>query len=367
MNSHPLALIICCLSVLAAPAAGEDSGAGAALKKAPAEDAFPELFIAEPNYDWGTAFRGETIRHTFSVANSGKTTLVIQEVKPQCGCTLATDYKSSLAPGESTEITLTLETGALTGSKQKHTEIISNALTEDNKLLMGGEIVDLFTLDPKMPRVEAILATTRERPPAQLRLEQNIDRDVQIREVRSKEGRLETTFGSLQKQKGYLVSMQPRLDGQTDTAFQKDSLQLDVDVDGKSVQLSFPVTIALRNRIVVNPSKSVHFSRKETAGLLSADAPGEKSADAPAKTLELRSLGDPDHRFKITAVEAESKLFQTELETVAEGKHYRLKIILPRRPDGKKRFVKDKIRVKTDDPEVPLLVIPAMAQFSKSK
>ena len=120
----------------------------AARTESPKEEPRPELSIAASRYSWGTAFRGERLEHTFVIKNSGMAPLIIEEVKPQCGCTVAAEYEKTLQPGQSTSLSLTLETGALSGQKEKYTQIISNALTEDNKLWLEGEIVELLPPDP---------------------------------------------------------------------------------------------------------------------------------------------------------------------------------------------------------------------------
>lgn len=342
-----------------------------------ADEARPELSFSESRYDWGTAFRGERLEHTFVVKNTGDAPLIIEEVQPQCGCTLATDYASTLEPGQSTSISLTLETGSMTGKKEKFTTIISNALTENNKLWMEGEIVELLTLDPPMPRVEAVLGTRIKRAPTPVRLTPNLvaDREIEVLTVRTRDGKLtarltgpatptaktpgETTAT------GYVVHLEPELDGDDRTAFQDEALVVQVRVDDKTLDLRFPISIALRDRIEVSPSKSIHFSAKDTGAILAAS--GAQPTASPHKVLEILSAGDPDHHFKILEVEGTGEHFRTELETVTAGKHYRLRVFVAAGPEGRKRFVRGRFLIKTDDPAVPLISIPAMAQFPRKK
>ena len=370
------------------------------------EEPRPELSIADARYSWGTAFRGERLEHTFVVKNSGTAPLVIEEVKPQCGCTLAAEYEKTLQSGQSTSLSLTLETGAMSGKKEKYTQVISNALTEDNKLWMEGEIVELLTLDPKMPRVEAVLGTRIKPAPTPLNLTLNLpDRKVEILGVKTRDGKLtaklaktpsnsQATAASPKTEAGtrkngtqdgaqeegtkeeakqsYLVHLRPQLADGDRTAFQDEALQVQVRVDGKPLDLSFPISVALRDRIQVSPSRSIHFSAKDTEHLTSPAELGaakEKTPpkEPPHKLLDIRSIGDPDHEFKILGVEESGKHFRTKLETVTPGKHYRLRVFVVSGPEGRKRFVRDRFRLKTDDPEVPILNIPAMAQFARKR
>jgi hypothetical protein len=337
----------------------------AALPGAPArceEAPRPLLVIPEPVWDWGTAFRGERLEHIFTIENQGSAPLIISNIKPQCGCTLAEEYKKVLAPGEMTKITLTLETGAMKGEdeKKKYTEIESNAIAkEDNKLWMQGEIVDLLKLDPDKPRVEAVLGTTAPSPPGLVRLEPNreLGRKVEVLSAQSRKGLVTTSLRAAGGGPGYEISMEPRIDGTDRSAFQDDMLELAVNVDGKRTQLSYTVTIHLLERIAVNPSKSVYFAPTLTKQL--------KEGSLPRKVLDIESIGGPEHRFQVTAVSVDNASFKAEIATVEPGKRYQLAVTVLRGPEGGKGVLRGRVEVATDDPEVPILKIPLSATFTK--
>ena len=329
-----------------------------------AEEKLPELHIEEPIFDWGSAFRGERIEHSFKIKNRGEGTLVIQEVKPQCGCTLATDHPKELAPGESMELTLTLESGAMDrGSKEKYTEIISNALTEDNKLWMRGEVEDLFFLDPKMPKVESVIAVTAKPKPTVIELVPNLDRPYKITSAAARKKLLAVELKPTDVARKYTVGVTPQIPPESREAFQEDMIDLQVNVDGKSVTLSFPVTITLLERITVDPSKSVYFPRKQTSSL-PAEGPVPAADKLPKKVLDVRSIGGPGHHFRITHLEIErvkDNVFDAKYETIEEGKHYRITVTVTKR--STRRSSRGKIILKTDDPEVPVIAIPLAARF----
>jgi hypothetical protein len=148
-----------------------------------------------------------------------------------------------------------------------------------------------------------------------------------------------------------LISLDERI------AIHGESLLAAVEVDGQLIELSVPLTILIKDRIDVTPSRSVWFPRKETETLKVPGAP------LPAKTLELTSIGRPAHRFQITSIKVEKGGFRTRVETVEEGRRYRLTVELERPEGTATRLIRDNLVVETDDPRVPKITIPCTAQL----
>jgi hypothetical protein len=345
------------------PAHGEDaSGSKAPRAGASTEDKKPSpvLTIDDPIYDWGKAYQGEQIEHTFTVENKGGSTLIIEDVKSHCGCTVLreNDYKKMLEPGEKTSITINLDTTLLKGSVKKDTEVFTNALADENKLWMQGDVEELLILTPSMPKVEVVRASTAPPiPPALVRIEPNLGKTVKLSSVVPLKGFLAASLREVAAGKKYELSLSPTLKKEDKTAFQTEALETRVEVDGKALVLRLQVSVVQKERIDVSPSKSIYFHRKMTEGA------GKPGGQKPAMSLEVESIGGPAHRFKITKTAVKNQVFKVALETVEEGRHYRLQVVLDKTPEKGERFLRDSIELTTDDPEVPLLTIPAMAQF----
>ncbi|MBN1443068.1 MAG: hypothetical protein JXA90_10170, partial [Planctomycetes bacterium] len=91
---------------------------------------------------------------------------------------------------------------------------------------------------------------------------------------------------------------------------------------------------------------------------------GEEGAHPPVRTLTIRSIGGADHEFRIRKVTAREKRFLPSIETVREGREYRLKLeMLPPPEDFTGRILRDTVTVETDDPLVPEIRLPGMAQI----
>ncbi|MDR3152715.1 MAG: DUF1573 domain-containing protein [Deltaproteobacteria bacterium] len=70
----------------------------------------PRLQVAGagPVFNVGTSQPGTTVRHVFEIKNSGTEPLIITQVVPACGCTVAS-YDEFIAPGKTGKVTVSLE------------------------------------------------------------------------------------------------------------------------------------------------------------------------------------------------------------------------------------------------------------------
>ena len=95
-----------------------------------------QAVIREPIVDVGTVARGEKVEHSFVLRNEGDSVLTVREVKPACGCTVAS-YDASIAAGASGKITTVLSTEVFDGPIAK--------------------TVTVFTNDANNPRIELVI------------------------------------------------------------------------------------------------------------------------------------------------------------------------------------------------------------------
>lgn len=67
-------------------------------------------------HDFGTVRACETIQHSFTLENPGREPLTIENVQTTCGCTVAGVESKVIAPGESVEMPVTLDTKGRSGA-----------------------------------------------------------------------------------------------------------------------------------------------------------------------------------------------------------------------------------------------------------
>ena len=80
-----------------------------------AASAAPEISVDNEVYDFGFAIDGSFVRHVFVVTNTGNETLEISRVRSTCGCTTSALATNSLAPGQSVDLEVVLDTAGYGG------------------------------------------------------------------------------------------------------------------------------------------------------------------------------------------------------------------------------------------------------------
>lgn len=84
---------------------------------------------------------GSTIRHSFKFKNTGKSALLLFDVKASCGCTVLKGWpKEPIAPGETAEIPIEF-TPNVTGKNEKTVSIVANTIPSTKKLSIKGLVV----------------------------------------------------------------------------------------------------------------------------------------------------------------------------------------------------------------------------------
>ena len=101
----------------------------------------PALTIDQLEFDFGYAPQNSKISHLFRLRNDGDDTLRITRVIPGCGCTQAPLRKSTLAPGESTELEIIFNTGHYSGPVTKRPKIETNETSAQKNITILTNVV----------------------------------------------------------------------------------------------------------------------------------------------------------------------------------------------------------------------------------
>lgn len=86
----------------------------------------PRLVIPEQRYDFGTVEEGTVVRHAYVLRNEGDAPLKIEGVKPSCGCTAALLSAHEVPPGGSATVEVTFKTAHRVGRHKKTVTIYSS-------------------------------------------------------------------------------------------------------------------------------------------------------------------------------------------------------------------------------------------------
>jgi hypothetical protein len=105
------------LVLLAPPAPGQAP---------PSAPPSPRAIAPEPVWDAGVVGRGARIAHEFVLRNTGIETLLLREVRPDCGCTVAS-FDASIPPGGEGRVRAELDTSAVpAGAVAKGLTVFTN-------------------------------------------------------------------------------------------------------------------------------------------------------------------------------------------------------------------------------------------------
>ena len=99
-----------------------------------------EFKFNEEKHDFGKIPQGTPVTTVFTFTNVGTDPLIITDVRPTCGCTIADFTKTPVKPGEGGTIKITYN-AAFAAPFTKTIVVTSNASTPVKNLIIVGEVV----------------------------------------------------------------------------------------------------------------------------------------------------------------------------------------------------------------------------------
>ena len=320
----------------------------------PANFSPPVAQVDQPDYDWGSVLQGTPVQHSYVFKNVGGSPLVIQQVRPGCGCTTAGKPEKPIEPGQSDVVTLLIDTKRFSGAVKKTADVYTNSFPNPVKLSIGGKVDTFYLLEPTAPRIEAVRGEPT--PSAKAVLKKTANVDFTVKEVKTTGKVIAANLTTVQPGQLYEINLQAAL-GEDPRKYFYETVTAKLDVGGKDFDVSIPVSVSVKERIEIQPRPALYFSKDETK-TLSAVTP------TPAvKTLDIKSLAGPNHTFNIVKVESSSQYLDVKVETVAPGKHYKLVGSIVKLPPAsdKVRTLREKFTVATDDATVKEISVQVTA------
>ncbi|MCQ2285719.1 MAG: DUF1573 domain-containing protein [Bacteroidales bacterium] len=102
----------------------------------------PEITFEKLEHDYGNILKGDNGTCQFRFTNTGKSDLVLTNVRSSCGCTVPSWPKESIAPGQSSVITVKYNTQRI-GIISKTITVESNAINNRIVLRIKGNVADI--------------------------------------------------------------------------------------------------------------------------------------------------------------------------------------------------------------------------------
>ncbi len=126
-----------------------------------------KMIISEDSWDFGFIPSHSFVSHTYRIRNIGKDYLIIERVRLTCGCTTAPLNKDKLAPGESTDLLVTFNSGKYVGPVRKGLYIVSNDSSYPGRSIDFSAVVagknPIATVTPEAIEFDSIQASGNEK------------------------------------------------------------------------------------------------------------------------------------------------------------------------------------------------------------
>lgn len=105
--------------------------------------------VAKPEFDLGTVWEGQVVKHTFEFTNTGSHVIQIREVQTTCGCTRSDDWKKEVAPGDTWRLPVQVDTAGLHGLYAKSVYVTTDAPGRSEvRFAIRGQVRRRFLFDP---------------------------------------------------------------------------------------------------------------------------------------------------------------------------------------------------------------------------
>lgn len=279
--------------------------------------AAPKIFCAAPIHDFGAISNTEKVQHEFHIQNQGESPLLIEKLKPGCGCTVANISAKTVEPGETATIRAQLDLRRKEGKQEKTIEVFSNdpARASMNLMFTGVSM--------------AIVSATPQRiAPATLRAGQLTTNDVIV--ISLEEAPL--VLSVLNTGNDHVRAEVVELPGSSNA-------QVRVTTDGKLPLGPTYGRISIRTNSESKPTVTIPYVY-QVAGEISVHPP-KLSFVLQDKALTQAITVGPGliKEFDVTGVESPDKSVQVQIQKLRESRfRITLKNIIPREDLNEKSF-----------------------------
>lgn len=109
----------------------------------------PVMRFDRTHIDMGTIVQGTQFTDRYTFTNTGRSALVITDVRGSCGCTVSKDWpRQPIKPGEKASIEVSFDSEGRTGRQDKTVTVVANTSPPSTVLTLGGEVVGPSGVEP---------------------------------------------------------------------------------------------------------------------------------------------------------------------------------------------------------------------------
>jgi hypothetical protein len=295
----------------------------------------PQVQAIDPVYDFGKVYSGTPVKHTFQLKNTGNAPLTITAVRTSCGCTAAQPTKSTLLPGEASQIAVNFDTSTDRGPSTRTVTVTTNdAAHQQVELTLHGDVRVQVAASPSLVTFEHVKRGTEQSQRVML-TDEMPDHTFKV--------------GAITSANPYIKVASEPLHGTKPGAMLTITLLKTapagpiadvVKVNTNWAPVEIPVSGTVLGDLNVNPPQ-VSF------GIVPRHASALRF---------VRLTNSSNHPVKVTAISSNNISVVAAVEPVTAGKEYKITVhLMPNTPDG---VLHGMLAIKTNDPHQQDLQVP---------
>ncbi len=105
------------------------------------DNALPAIEFDRDLHDFGKLIAGEKAVYTFRFRNTGKSDLVISQVKSSCGCTVPQFTRDPVEPGGEGQIKVTFDSSGRSGIQNKAVTVVHNGQPNSTIVRIKAQVI----------------------------------------------------------------------------------------------------------------------------------------------------------------------------------------------------------------------------------
>lgn len=319
-------------------------------KKPTASGPRPIIEIPKMRHDFGDVYEREKFEYTFAVKNKGKADLVISEVKPGCGCTVA-NFDKVIAPGQEGKIELVLDGTRVHGEFSKTAQVFSNDPDHPElTLTIAGKKVAFLSVVPdgviylqgryeEVVEKEVTISSNEKLP------------DFKVVGVTSDiDDKISYEYKPGLKKGEYVLKVKKNPELPMSSSYGTITVKTN---STNAPDTKLQVQVMTKGNITVSPS-SVNFGNVVFAAK-------DKGADPVTRTIMvIKNSGDG---LEVKDVQIDNQNFKAKFESVTPGKQFKVEVTFqpPLKRSVSQRETGELI-INTNDPREPMVRVHLVAK-----
>ncbi len=315
-----------------------------ALQQAPA--AAQVISVDPQSFDFGEMYQQETRTTTVTITNEGAGLLRILNVHADCGCTVPTLTKDSLAPGESTQIEIQFNSKRFNGSVIKAIKISSNdPNSPETDILIMAKVLTALVIDPASRRVGFSRSLQGETMTKHITFTATDAPKLEISAGKTRQGLFEVNTVNGHQGDPQVSLLEITVPADMEPGRHRDHVRVDTNLE-KMPTVDIEMQAWILQTLVVSPEQ-VSFRYKKKFVQTIRVSPFEK-----------------DTKFKVTG--AEIDLPEISVKVIETIPNVETQVTLEGRPisssdpraQESKGHIKGTLIIHTDQPEAPIIKVP---------